>query len=48
MLQPIDSLRTDATTPIDMWLLFDGSSSVRGERHRLLAEAAAALRAVGM
>jgi VWFA-related protein len=40
--QNIQTLGTDANTPIDMLLLFDGSASVRGSRHQLLLEAASA------
>ena len=40
--QNIETLGTDANTPIDILLLFDGSSSVRGSRQQLLLEAASA------
>ncbi len=40
--QKIETLGTDANTPIDMLLLFDGSASVRGSRQELLLEAASA------
>ncbi len=40
--QNLETLGTDANTPIDMLLLFDGSASVRGSRQQLLLEAASA------
>ncbi len=40
--QKLETLGTDANTPIDMLLLFDGSASVRGSRQQLLLEAASA------
>lgn len=40
--QNVETLGTDANTPIDMLLLFDGSASVRGSRQQLLLDAASA------